>query len=108
VSFAIITLFVASQRVIPKVRVYVVIDSVRNFWIHPHVLTAANNHKSVAMDSTLNPSRIIKLWCLSLLASRDKTIKESDVTAVPKHHTTKAYSRRVDKAPRPDLDTSID
>jgi hypothetical protein len=34
VSFAAINLRVASQRVIPKVSVYFVIDSVRKFWLH--------------------------------------------------------------------------
>jgi hypothetical protein len=35
VSFAAITLYVASQRVIPKVSVYFVIDSVRKLLVTP-------------------------------------------------------------------------
>jgi hypothetical protein len=38
VSFATVIFCVASQRVIPKVSIYFVIDSVRTFWIHPRIL----------------------------------------------------------------------
>jgi hypothetical protein len=37
VSFAAVTLCVASQRVTPKVSVYFVIVSVRKFWIHTRI-----------------------------------------------------------------------
>jgi len=39
VSFATITLCVASQRVIPTVSVYFGVDSVRELWIHPRIFT---------------------------------------------------------------------
>jgi hypothetical protein len=38
VSFAAVTLCVASQRVLIFVSVYFVIDPVRKFWIHPLIL----------------------------------------------------------------------
>jgi hypothetical protein len=37
VSFAAVTVCVASQRVITKVSVYFIIDSVRKIWIHPRI-----------------------------------------------------------------------
>jgi hypothetical protein len=37
VSFAAITLCVASQRLIPKVSIYFVTTQSGNFWIHPHI-----------------------------------------------------------------------
>jgi len=37
VNFAVITLCVASQRVFIVVAVYFVIDSIRKFWILPHM-----------------------------------------------------------------------
>jgi len=43
VSFATVTLCVASQRVIiPKVSAHFVIDSVQNFWINPRKLNYIN------------------------------------------------------------------
>jgi hypothetical protein len=38
VSFAAINLCVASQQVIPKVSVYLVMTQSGNIWIHPHRL----------------------------------------------------------------------
>jgi hypothetical protein len=42
VNFAAIILYVASQRVIPKVRVYFVMTQSGNFWIHSRMLSRAN------------------------------------------------------------------
>jgi hypothetical protein len=43
VSFAAITLCVASKRVIPKVSVYFFNDSVRKLYIHPHMSAATED-----------------------------------------------------------------
>jgi hypothetical protein len=61
VNFDYITLCVASQRVIPKVRVYFVMTQSGNFWIHPRKLTLwkklqkSAGHFTVSTDSAYRP-----------------------------------------------------
>jgi hypothetical protein len=54
VSFAAIALCVASQRVFIVVGVYFVIDSVRNFWIHPR--NSANEPGCMIVEAHIHES----------------------------------------------------
>jgi hypothetical protein len=62
VSFAVITLSVASQRVIRKVNVYFFIIQSGNFWIHPRISTQTRLQNSIPLRPTIEVQFFHKMW----------------------------------------------